>query len=436
MSVQPTLKKWTKSLEIYDKTARTTKVLHYSICNLTSLIMLKLRVDIVYLPDNAFPDLRSLTYLDISSSGISKLHEMSFSNLTNLHVLLLAENRITYFPGALFHNLKLNILDISSNPHLTLDISESLIPADMPLETLRVQYSLMCCLRPDVECVAVIREYSRFHCTPIIPVPWLQGSAWVLMVAASIFCILNLAMWIKDGCKSKKWKAKHALAFGLALSNFLLILYLTLLISSHTAFDNVTYVAISWRSSHMCRALQMLSILSIELSTITNFFILLDRFICIVVRPFAQMGLSIKQAVISVICSWLAAFSIIFSFFMTFPNYVQSSVCIIIGLYMSIHFSIPYVSVNTLVVITGICFYIATMAVALKSHFKFHKKPPTALLLKSSIIISSHLFFWFASNLLSILALAGERETADIEVYFGILVLPVIVLINSAVYRP
>ena len=168
--------------------------------------------------------------------------------------------------------------------------------------------------------------------------------------------------------------------------------------------NDAGYVALHWKYSHLCRSASAISVLSLEMSSFATLLISTDKFICIILNPYEQRGLSLKQALRLIFTVWTLALMILITSFIVSKPRISNAGCIIAGSTMSISLLVVFVLLNLFLFLTICVQYVAIIHVVRKSRSTFHTFHSHKPLLKLGGIIITNTFQWFVISVTSVLA--------------------------------
>ena len=91
----------------------------------------------------------------------------------------------------------------------------------------------MCCLRPDVECIAETTSFDPIgSCKQIIAFQWLKIVVAILMIVITVSNFTCTVLWIRES--KKMWKAKQILSYSLCMADMIMATYLLILFVTDT----------------------------------------------------------------------------------------------------------------------------------------------------------------------------------------------------------
>ena len=328
----PVLNMWTKSLVITnDGSDVAMTAISIMLTPMKYLIILKISIGCTYIPEHLLSHLHHITRLDLSLNKISKLFQNSFKGLHVLHSLNLSHNSLTSIPKDLLHDLKMLVtLDISHNPYTPNNIPETLLNSALHLTKLYVVHESICCLKARIQCFSHIKTDIIGTCHNILAFSWLKVGIILFIILITMANAACFALWKYDSRGA--WKAKHVLGCNLNAADSLMSIYLIIIMIMDSIFHkDIAYVALKWKLSAQCLLAGATCLFSIEMSIIFNLMIAVDRFICIVIRPFSKKGMTLKASLVVSASLWVVMLAIFSLTFVFARPQLTNSVCIIIG---------------------------------------------------------------------------------------------------------
>ena len=255
---------------------------------------------------NAFSELPSVKYIQISDQSIQQISKHSFFALM-LEQLDLSHNII--------HSLEDNAFDNSLISYIQLNGSKissfgtDLFQGVMNVTQIVSSAYKFCCLRPsylpEEKCLPYRDEFSS--CDDLMRNDIIRSLIWII----SLFSILGNVSSIVYRILYDRERFK--LGYGifvsnLAVSDLLMGIYLLIIATADVALRGV-YTANDekWRSSGWCTLAGILSALSSEASMFFICLITLDRFL-VIKFPFGQFRFTSRNAKRASIVAWLLAF--------------------------------------------------------------------------------------------------------------------------------
>ena len=252
--------------------------------NLTNLDYLRLRnISLTFLPDNIFQALWQLRYLDLSANDLNELQSHPFEICTILDTIDLTHNSLKW---------------IGKDSFIGLNVSARVL-VDKPAS---------CCFVTKANCIPKSSKSPFLSCGRLLPYDVLRVWIWIISISA----ILNNVLSILVNCKQRKQvnKVQFLLITNLAISDFLMGLYLISLLSVNLYYtDYFPSHSEAWRNSNLCKIGGSLSVLSSEVSVFFITMISSDRAFAINF-PFRGHRGGTKSTCIIVAFLWLIAFGI------------------------------------------------------------------------------------------------------------------------------
>ena len=301
-----------------------------------------------YMPNQLLSNVSYLMYLNISHSCLSIIGNNAFTNNKYLISLDLSFTRLSMISLALFNNLDslqfLYIHQISGSYKHYEDIQR--FTGIRSVSVLYVVQSELCCIAPRAYCRADIPSKDKFAtCSAIIANRAIVYVSFMYALFDFSFNIIAF-VWQYHNSKSKC----TILYCNLSVADGVMSLYLMLiLVANYVTAGNVAYVALQWKNTSWCRSAGTILAISVFASHMATLLIAIDRFICIVMKPFQRYGFSSTQSIAGVCFAWPVAVVIptLAAVFSTAD--VTNSACIMIGPSLSLLFSGIYTLVNLLV---------------------------------------------------------------------------------------
>ena len=324
----------------------------------------------------------SLWNLSIEKNKLKHLNQVVFERLVNLRILFLAYNKLTQLHPTIFQNcLNLTFVDLSFNElkdipmlnyllHLNyLNLRNNSLIAithktfsglNKDVEILVGQHEIcLCYTSQDVSCSASYNRSPYLTCKRLLSDRVLVIMMWFIGLNAIVGNLFVL-VWRKENTKNTKFQ--DMLLTNLALSDFLMGVYMVILASADIYFgDNFPIQADSWRSGITCRIAGALSIISSEGSVFFVTLISIDRFIGIK-YPMSKRKVGKKLAVTVIVATWFISLtvgvvpSVLSAGENTFKLYDIPNVCI--GLPLALTESYTTTEFNTYQFVPGSTYYI------------------------------------------------------------------------------
>ena len=325
----------------------------YTFARLINLEWLSLATNnLSCLAPNTFGELRNLTNLHISDNIITTLYAVTFQNLTKLNSLSLDGNKLQFLARNIFHSLQqlrhlnlsfnnlhriptelflslrsLETLDLKGNPLLWIE-KHALASLNESVQLLVTDFAT-CCFT-SAHCISSPPLSPYITCKRLLPYELLRIAMWFVCG----FAVLgnSFAFYSRVKKKRQRHKVQTFLITNLAISDFLMGLYLISLLSADLYYkDYFPSHSEGWRSSILCRITGAISVLSSEASVFFITLITIDRFFG-VKFTFSKFRLGTKSARIVVALIWTIAFSIAITVFILSQKdsdfYAVSEVCV------------------------------------------------------------------------------------------------------------
>ena len=309
---------------------------------------------LVELETNTFDGSYNLQVLTLYDNKIRQISETMFKNLSNLEVLTLRNNSLTDLPKQLFYGLKsLNILYLEINTLTRLDIDlfkdlGNLTFLDLSYNHLQEtpdlkylqrvtfinlisnpftyvsresfsgrpqfsdlyvsQHEICECYDPfRITCSASDNRSPYLTCDRLLSDRVLVAMMWLIGLNAmcgNAFVII----WRKK--TTKKSKVQDLLLSNLAMSDFFMGIYMTIIASADIYFgDNFPMQSENWRSGITCRISGAIAITSSEASVFFVTLISIDRFVSIRF-PMSTKNLSKIKASVIIFVTWLISIAL------------------------------------------------------------------------------------------------------------------------------
>ncbi|XP_038053125.1 uncharacterized protein LOC119725675 [Patiria miniata] len=250
----------------------------------------------------AFIDLNVLPSLELSDLPIDTLVEEMFQGLDSLENLSLYGSSLVNIEPRAFVGLgNLNMLDVR---HTSIqNVAENMFLGLDRLQTLFSDRYVFCCLIGDIEeCTPPPDQFSS--CEDLMRNNILRTFIWILGISSLLGNTLVLLYRLKRGGNNEKNKVQAFLILNLAVSDFLMGVYMLIIASADLRFRNVyIFHAAEWESSALCKLAGLISVLSSEVSVIMLVVISLDRLWC-VMFPLKNKYFGIKSARVVAAVGW------------------------------------------------------------------------------------------------------------------------------------
>ena len=148
---------------------------------------------------------------------------------------------------------------------------------------LYVVHEEACCFVSSVNCIADIPSKDVFAtCTDIISSEVILALDYLYTITGTLLNALSLILNISAAKRVMK-----VLLVSLNVSDGLMAVYLVIIIVSHHIHQGeVAFTIVDWKESIACKFTGALMISSVTSSNIVTMLLALDRFVCILLRPF------------------------------------------------------------------------------------------------------------------------------------------------------
>ena len=281
---------------------------------------------IEYLGPDVFSGLETITYLNLNGHNINEIEDGAFKSLKAVTNITLSNNSLTSIRYGVFDGAThLEYLQIQGNDIYKMETNTF---NKMRLHELHTDHYKFCCFAENVpKCTPEGDVYSS--CKDLMANGILQVAVWVLGIAALVGNIIVIGWRILI----KPKKADALLIINLALSDFLMGVYLVIIASADTYYRNV-YILFAdyWMNSILCKLAGFLATLSSEMSVFMLLVITADRLVAIVM-PFSNKRLSLKVGGIVIALGWsvmiVAAAMPILGLPYFGQNYIKNGVCLL-----------------------------------------------------------------------------------------------------------
>ena len=256
--------------------------------------------------ENAFSELPSMKYIQISNQRIQRISKHSFSAL-QLKYLDLSGNIIYSLADSAFDISHISYIQL--NRSIINSFGTGLFQGVLNVTQIFSSAYKFCCLRPsylpEEKCLPYRDEFSS--CEDLIRNTIVRSLIWII----SLFSILGNASSIIYRILYDRKRLK--LGYGIIVSNlaisdlFMGIYLLIIAITDVTLRGVYTANDEKWRSSGWCTLAGILSAFSSEASVFFICLITLDRFL-VIKYPFGQFRFTATNAKRASIVAWLLAF--------------------------------------------------------------------------------------------------------------------------------
>ena len=322
--------------------------------NLTSMRWLYLNYNyLTLLPPDAFQGLVNLKELHMHNNSISTIEASMFKGVHSLHLLTLDVNRLTQISHKTWFNLpslarlnlsdnlihdlrrhqfgnlsKLVSLDLRYNKLTKLE-SKSFQDLDN-MTTVYVDDLSACCYTEDTDCQARHPGHPFLTCHRLLPYQVLKFFMWLLGFSALLCNVLVIVRQWRQKQKSKIQLVQRLIIMNLAVSDFLMGLYMIILTSADIHFDSFFPLhSEDWRGSATCKLANILSVTSSEASIFFVTLISVERAL-VVLFPFQQYKIGQRTFATIIAVMWVVAilFGVVPTMLSDSKFYEVSQVCI------------------------------------------------------------------------------------------------------------
>ncbi|KAH9499554.1 hypothetical protein Btru_078105 [Bulinus truncatus] len=402
--------------------------------------------------DEHFQIPENLMVVDLSYTSLQFLPHNMFQNLTSLRHLNLGYTKIRCFEHfGMPDYFKLNSLDIrgmeleniKANYFRNLIIEDTLLASDYrlccPVILAHKIHSGKCHAPSDAisTCQHLVGDTLK---RVII---WIVG---FITIFGNGFVLVYRLLW-----NSNDKKKTHILfIIGLAVSDFIMGVYLIIIASADIYFTNEYVVKeSSWRNGKLCHFSGFLSTLSSETSTFFICLITCDRYI-IMRYPFNEYRMTLKQKYASFISSWILGFllALIPAVHPDWEIYSSNGMCLALPLSTGAFKGWGY-SFAIFVVFNFLLFlYIAVGQIAIfftiintrrrltctRHSGTDNNQEEITLAKKLAMVALSDFLCWFPIGIMGMLSVGGHRYSPDVYAWVAIFILPVNSAVNPMLY--
>ena len=283
---------------------------------------------LTYLNSTNLKGLVSLEYIFLQVNNISTIDSATFKDLVNLIYIDLSFNLLTNVPKFNYSSI-LVYMNLVSNPLIQV-VLDSFVDFPKNAELIVSQHEICECYKP-YNCTASSDRSPYLTCDRLLSDRVLVVMMWLIGLNA-MFGNMFVLMWRKKN--TKKAKFQDLLLSNLALSDFLMGVYMIILGSADLYFgDKFPLKAENWRSGVICRIAGSISIISSEASVFFVTLISIDRYIGIK-YPMSTKKLGKKLTLGIITATWTVSValgvvpSILAAGEKNFKFYDNSHVCI------------------------------------------------------------------------------------------------------------
>ncbi|KAH9513818.1 hypothetical protein Btru_031472 [Bulinus truncatus] len=421
------------------------------ISNLTHLRLLNLSYNTDFDIDQNFTFPRTLEIVDVSYTKIQSMPKNVFQNLTDLKHVNLSYTKVSSFDEfGISRNFKLKSLDIRGieikeihrNYFHGLSISDLLLASD---------YRLCCEVIlgkniPVEKCQAPSDAIST--CQHLVGdtlkrvIIWFVGFITIFGNGFVLFFRIT---------RNSKGKAKSYILFviGLAVSDFIMGVYLIIIASADIYFRN-DYVLkeSSWRYGALCHFAGFLSTVSSETSTFFICWITCDRYI-IVKYPFGKKKTKFEQLKYAAfMSSWILGclLALTPAVYSEWEIYSSNGMCLALPLNTG-HFKGWEYSFAVFVILNFVLFmFIAAGQVAIFFTIIQSRKPiqrsangkadnvEISAAKNLALVAISDFLCWFPIGIMGMISFNGYKYNTDVYAWVAIFILPVNSAVNPLLY--
>ncbi|KAH9499548.1 hypothetical protein Btru_078099 [Bulinus truncatus] len=271
---------------------------------------------------------------------------------------------------------------------------------------------------------------------------WIVG---LLTVGGNGLVLIYRLVWKKENI----FKAHILFVIGLAVSDFIMGVYLLIIASADIYYTNEYVLNESiWRHGALCQFAGFLSTLSSETSTFFICWITFDRFI-VVKFPFDENITSTKGKYVAFISSWILGFllALIPAVHPDWEIYSSNGMCLALPLSTREFKGWEY-SFAIFVVLNFVLFlFIAVGQVAIFSSIvktrrrlsctklnEVDNRQETALAKKLALVALTDFLCWFPIGIMGMLSVGGQRYSSDVYAWVAIFILPINSAVNPMLY--
>ena len=253
-----------------------------------------------------FANMPKLKFLKISQNKLSKLDNNIFMSLVNLEYLDMSKNKLKTIPD-LRVLTRLSFLAATQNNFTTVN-KEFLSSLSKNTTVFFSQHEICECYVPKIgmNCNADEDRSPYLTCDRLLSDRILEVAMWLIGLNALVGNMFVL-IWKQKQSHADKLKVQSMLLSNLAISDFLMGVYMILIASADIYFgESFPMRSNHWRSGVTCKLAGTLSILSSEASVLFVTLISIDRFINIKC-PYSTKKLQKGSAIVIILSSWFFA---------------------------------------------------------------------------------------------------------------------------------
>ncbi len=412
----------------------------------------------------------NMVFLDLSYNAIQKLTKGCFAETIQLEYLNVSHNELKSIDDQTFGKVNKRItftfLDISFNTvsHLSKDVFtlvkaiknfyafgnkfhdiHSNIFHKINIKAIFTDKYKLCCIKPQISTVCLNLPVWPNSCMRLIEDQFIRGCMWFVSVLGFILNFISCLIYRFKRTLISENISYNVMGLSLVLGDSLMCLSLLIVVSADQYMrDNYVHLERNWRQHILCYsssslsfASNFISVFSIQLITITRYYIIKYPFEAISIRTYRIPKL---------VCIMDMTF-ILIGFGCTFAHTLTSSLmpnglCVLIGgLDKS---AIPFtVTLLTILSQTVAVIMIPTLYLLIIKELKQQRSELTTLAAKTDIsagvsktvIVSlTNILCWIPSSILLMLTLSWERYPLKILFWTTAIVLPLNALINPVTF--
>ena len=277
--------------------------------NMARLWLLNLGSNIINeIQPSGFQGLSNLTVLDLHANRLTVLVRNVFNGLKNLRILYLQDNKIAKISGKAFVPISaLDMVNLSGNSlnNIVANSFKGLpVIADIYMDDF-----MTCCFVLHASCHSPKTNHSVFlSCQRILPSGGTRFYIWLFTLCAFTGNAV-LSYWVFIHTSGNN-KGHLMLIYNLILANFLMALYMLVLVSADSHYgDSFPIHSERWRNSFNCHAANFLFIIANKASVFAITLISIERYVGLRLS-FNERILSLKDTIKLLLGTWTATFVI------------------------------------------------------------------------------------------------------------------------------
>uniref|UniRef100_A0A2C9KD55 G-protein coupled receptors family 1 profile domain-containing protein n=1 Tax=Biomphalaria glabrata TaxID=6526 RepID=A0A2C9KD55_BIOGL len=378
---------------------------------------------------NTFLNLKYLKHLDLSGVDILGLKDLGIPKFYTLDSLYLQNVKISQIQENFFEGLTIRTGLWTSDFRLC---CPQILNANISVDK--------CHGPPDAisSCKHLIGDVNQIKRYVI----WIVGL--ITIVGNGIVLVYRL-VWNREIFK----KAYVLFVTGLALSDFIMGIYLLIIASVDLIYNNMFVLEeAQWKNGMLCQISGFLSTLSSETSTFFICLITLDRYLKIT-YPFGEYKLSHTWTRVLFTLAWLvgivlAAVPIVIS---SWEIYSSNGLCLALP-FSSIRFSgweftfAVYVGVNfvlfLLIAVGQVAIFVnitrRKKSMACLKYCQKRRLEDLAVARKLALVALSDFLCWFPIGIIGIFSINGHTFSIEVYAWFAVFVLPINSALNPVLY--